>query len=103
MLNGCEADIFNSLNNCGQCGFSCDTLPYVASAECFDYTCDNLTCETGYYDCDGVSTNGCEAHLRVDNDNCGTCGTVCVMPAYCILGNCVWKVWIYFMKIDHKF
>ena len=35
------------------------------------------TCPPGYKDCDGAPTNGCEAALGSDTDNCGACGNVC--------------------------
>ncbi|MFO0624497.1 MAG: hypothetical protein U0325_02690, partial [Polyangiales bacterium] len=36
-----------------------------------------VTCNVGFADCDGVADNGCEADLRSNAANCGTCGFRC--------------------------
>ncbi|MFY2558437.1 Ig-like domain-containing protein [Corallococcus terminator] len=35
------------------------------------------TCVTGFLDCDGNPSNGCETSMMDDAANCGACGTVC--------------------------
>jgi hypothetical protein len=71
--------------NCGTCGHVCDETH--ASAYCSSGSC-GLICDTGYDDCDVDVTTGCEANLRRDNNNCGTCGTVCPTDQICYLGTC---------------
>lgn len=48
-----------------------------------------LACPAGTVDCDGDPGTGCEAHVRVDPTNCGTCGHRCVGRPLCIEGMCV--------------
>jgi hypothetical protein len=38
-------------------------------------------CESGWGDCDGVTENGCEDDLHDALENCGACGTTCLLPA----------------------
>lgn len=49
------------------------------------------SCESGYADCDGDATNGCEVNLLSDAGNCGACGNACIAangtPA-CSSGTC---------------
>lgn len=66
-----------------------------ASASCTDAMCE-YTCETGFDDCDGDATNGCETDTTRDVDNCGACGTACMFDnatgacsdSMCELMNC---------------
>lgn len=73
--NGCEIHIDADVNNCGACGNKCN-LPN-AIAKCSDGGCEIESCHTGFSDCDGDPTNGCEVNLATNVDNCGTCGTAC--------------------------
>ena len=50
-------------------------------------TCVPL-CETGYGDCDGITTNGCETNLLTDDNNCGVCGNPCNPGWSCVNGIC---------------
>lgn len=46
-----------------------------------DESCPNVgndgNCLSGWGDCDGDPSNGCETDLLTDPDNCGTCGNAC--------------------------
>ncbi len=46
-----------------------------------DESCQNVgsdgNCLTGYGDCDGIASNGCETDLTNDVDNCGACDNTC--------------------------
>jgi hypothetical protein len=75
LSNGCEANLTNSVTNCGACGTVCPTRANATSS-CTGGTC-GFTCSTGFADCDGNPANGCEVNLTTDRDHCGTCGTVC--------------------------
>jgi hypothetical protein len=88
--NGCEADTTSSTAACGACGTRCD--PPNATAVCAAGRCQVGSCATGFGDCDGNATNGCETDTRVTVSHCGTCGHACAsapnaVPA-CALGVC---------------
>lgn len=58
-----------------------------ANARCVDGRC---TCETGFDDCNGSPTDGCESALDTVSD-CGACGRACSFPnatAACVDGAC---------------
>jgi hypothetical protein len=49
------------------------------------------TCNAGFGDCDGASSNGCEVNLNTTPSQCGACGAACVYPnaaATCTGGSC---------------
>jgi hypothetical protein len=73
--NGCETDVSRP-GSCGACGNDCAVLPHVVAAECAGGQCSNLTCESGFGDCDGDGENGCEQPLNT-LDHCGSCGATC--------------------------
>jgi hypothetical protein len=87
--NGCEADI-SGTQNCGACGSDCSKLPNVASSSCDGTSCTKLTCKSGFGDCDGIASNGCERALDTASD-CGACDKPC-SPAHgsgtCNAGSC---------------
>jgi hypothetical protein len=74
--NGCETELANSVAHCGSCGRSCLTAN-VTAATCAGATCRITTCATGFADCDGNASNGCETDTRVSPGNCGMCGNAC--------------------------
>jgi len=78
------------LNNCGACGISC-VAPH-AMTTCRAGVCVIVSCTIGFADCDGISGNGCEVPLQVDQLNCGQCGHICNLPkagSLCQNGTCV--------------
>jgi hypothetical protein len=51
------------------------------------YTCNSshacvpvVTCSAGFQNCDGSASNGCEANVLSDVNNCGACGQACSSP-----------------------
>ena len=76
--------------NCGMCGHACDDPPH-SSPTCMASTC-GYTCDTGYGDCNGLATDGCEVELATDLMHCGSCPMVCPTPAHasptCAAGAC---------------
>ncbi|MBI2388508.1 MAG: hypothetical protein HYV09_02725 [Deltaproteobacteria bacterium] len=70
--------------NCGGCSLVCPSLPN-AMMVCAAPACYAI-CKTGFADCDGVSTNGCEANLATDANHCGVCGSRC--GGVCTGGTC---------------
>ncbi len=84
--NGCEVNTASSAGNCGACGTVC-SLPNATSA-CSASACAVAVCNTGFGDCDGVASNGCEANLQSDPNHCGACGTACGTGKLCVNGGC---------------
>jgi hypothetical protein len=67
------------LHTCGSCSNDCTALPNVTGpTTCNGGRCAFVasSCATGYGDCDGDPTNGCETALN-DADHCGSCTTAC--------------------------
>ncbi|MGC9043543.1 MAG: hypothetical protein ACP5KG_06775, partial [Myxococcota bacterium] len=62
--------------SCGDCG---------SNASCNQNKCG---CQTGYANCDGLWSNGCEVNLINNNNNCGACGNSCNSNAYCNNTSC---------------
>jgi hypothetical protein len=85
--NGCEVSVSSDVNNCGECGNICPGAPNDAPI-CSAGQCA-MSCETGYADCDGDPTNGCEDFVATDPNNCGECGNVCAAGSSCTAGKCV--------------
>jgi hypothetical protein len=73
--DGCEADL-SQVSKCGGCSMDCNGLPHVSAAQCAAGQCAQLTCTSGFGDCDGNPSNGCEQALNT-NDHCGSCGAAC--------------------------
>jgi hypothetical protein len=84
--NGCEIDHRTSVAHCGMCGNRC-VFPN-ASASCVSSACALGTCTSGFGNCDGNATNGCETGLASDNNNCGACGRACMGGQLCVAGTC---------------
>ncbi len=88
--NGCEVDTRTTLAHCGGCGQSC--APANATGTCAAGVCGIGACTTGFADCDGVASNGCEVNLQTDLRHCGTCNNLCPTPssgsAVCSAGAC---------------
>jgi hypothetical protein len=57
-----QVNIKGDTNNCGACGTNCTSAPDVVSATCSEGTCAIPAggCATGFGNCDGNATNGCE-------------------------------------------
>ncbi len=84
---GCEINIMNDLNNCGECFKKCATDNTFLN-KCENGECKIVTCTLGFMDCDGIITNGCEADIRNDSNNCGGCKNKCNQNATCKNGEC---------------
>ncbi|HEY5960606.1 MAG TPA: hypothetical protein VIV60_28830, partial [Polyangiaceae bacterium] len=86
--NGCEANIERDTLNCGGCGIVCSTIygmPTCTAGKC------QITCNSGWGDCDGSTDNGCEANLSSSQSNCGRCSVACNNEhgsSLCISGKC---------------
>lgn len=92
VANGCETNINNSVNNCGNCGIACPGVPngFVA---CSNGTCVIAGCSAGFANCNGQFADGCEVNTSNNTNNCGNCGIVCtpgprVTSVACVNGQC---------------
>jgi hypothetical protein len=74
--NGCETNSAVDVNNCGQCGKVCPNDWSNATPKCGAVGCGHQ-CVAPWDDCDGGSTNGCEANLNTDGQHCGHCNNPC--------------------------
>ncbi len=75
-------------DNCGRCGNVC-ALDHVTENGCATARCTVVTCETGWDDCDGRNSTGCEAATSSDRFNCGQCGMRCMgATPMCCNGTC---------------
>ncbi len=91
--DGCEARTDDDAANCGACGHACMASTAVLRVACVSGACTSMTtCPADHRDCNGTSSDGCEAAILTDPSNCGACGTVCALPAtasaVCSNGTC---------------
>ena len=82
--DGCEVNLGTDKGNCGACNKVCPEVngaPFCAVGAC------QITCSTGFDDCDDNRDNGCEKAVSTDVNNCGECGKKCTPQsggtAYC--------------------
>jgi hypothetical protein len=85
-MNGCEVNTGNDPSNCGACGNVC-VVPH-ATAGCVMGQCTVSMCDTGWTDCNGIVSDGCEVDLMSDPMNCAGCGNVCPCGPTCLMGEC---------------
>ncbi|MFI5305949.1 MAG: hypothetical protein ACHQ53_01275 [Polyangiales bacterium] len=82
--NGCERPT-NTMTDCGGCNTPC-ALAHAAS-DCSSGSCAITGCDGGYSDCNGTSSDGCEASLN-DPGTCGSCSNACGSGMVCQNGAC---------------
>lgn len=85
---GCGADTCGTCISELSCPGSCTPGLAVTSVTCTAGACAVASCPTGWADCDGVFSNGCEADLSSEA-TCGTCGHACSGSELCAAGTCV--------------
>jgi hypothetical protein len=69
--NGCEHNTNNDPANCGGCANAC-ALPRTTVDGCVGGNCTVVTCSGGYYDCNGIASDGCEAQGPMTGPGCCT-------------------------------
>jgi len=88
--DGCEINLNTSASNCGACGNVCTSAN--ATSGCSGGQCTIVSCNTGWGNCDGQVSNGCETNLFSSTNNCGACGRACSLAhatAACSAGTCI--------------
>ena len=88
---GSCVDTKTSPTHCGDCATSC-ALTNTMNDACVNGRCAVAACGTGFGDCDGIASNGCETATKAsDVNNCGGCGVRCQYAnadALCNAGTC---------------
>ncbi len=88
---GCEVTLSTDAKNCGLCGNVCPAISN-GTPGCAGFKCGIGTCDTGYDDCFGGASDGCETSLLTNADHCSACGKACAAVANgtraCAAGAC---------------
>jgi hypothetical protein len=71
-LNGCESSV-----PCCSIGTDCSGYMNVANYSCNGGRCGILACRSGYADCNGLLSDGCETNVAATVAACGSCSTDC--------------------------
>lgn len=89
-VNDCGEGLVECLDRgeWSDCSFETDPCdrPHT-SASCVDGRCLISECETGWSDCDGQGSTGCEAQLGTES-HCSGCGDACPAGESCVDGTC---------------
>ena len=72
--DGCEVNSATDVNHCGGCASSCSGNHGTPS--CSGSSC-SIQCSSGYGNCDGNPSNGCETNTTNSTNHCGACGYKC--------------------------
>jgi hypothetical protein len=75
-VNGCETSLLTT-SNCGGCGEICSLVHAYES--CSTGICRLTSCLSGYANCDGSDSSGCEVRLNTNP----TCNDAVELPAVC--------------------
>jgi hypothetical protein len=85
-----DVDLLTDIDNCGECDVACSTVHETPT--CVSGVCELGTCASGYMNCDGLTSTGCEIETSNDLNNCGSCGHVCATThdtPSCVVGVCI--------------
>lgn len=80
LCSGQCREVERDATNCGACNRVCNLNGAISNCE--RGVCTVAVCRSGYGNCDGVPSNGCEVDLTTDA-HCGNCTTRCASPARC--------------------
>jgi hypothetical protein len=85
--NGCET-WYNPESFCRPCR-PCELPNAVADCDSDGACVIIVACETGFADCNAVTSDGCEVDTRSAVDHCGSCFTPCAPGSMCVEGSCL--------------
>ncbi len=71
---GCEISLDDDVKHCGDCDTACTNGH--GSTDCQNGECVPR-CASGYSDCNGEASDGCETNVGTSLSNCGGCGVRC--------------------------
>jgi hypothetical protein len=86
--SGCSD--LRQIDSCLACGAKCSVDH--GTPTCGAMGCAILSCTMPYGDCNQSYGDGCESDTSTDKNNCGACGTPCVLnhaSSSCMAGKCV--------------
>lgn len=72
---GCETSTATSTTNCGSCGNICTVLN--GAPNCVGGACGIASCASGFGNCDGLVSTGCETDTKTSTSHCGGCNKPC--------------------------
>lgn len=83
-------DLAKDIRNCGGCNIPCNGARGNQANLCKKGLCE-VECMTGFADCNGDPSDGCEVDVRTNAGHCGACGASCDVDAGqpCIDGKCL--------------
>jgi hypothetical protein len=85
---GCETNIASSVATCGSCTNNCaNTVQNAGGISCGGGQCGFASCNGGFGDCDGRTSNGCECACGKRTQVCCP-GNVCDAQLSCMDGRC---------------
>jgi len=75
LSTGCETNLQTNALHCG----SCDKVYALLNGNpnCVEGEFEVDNCLDGFASCDDKSSDSCETNLKTDENNCGSCGTIC--------------------------
>ncbi len=90
-VGGCQ-DLKTSTGYCGGCSINCwNTMRSFNEIPACDYGQCVINCASGFANCNGAESDGCEVDTKSDPRNCGGCGVSCDLSIgqACVAGKCV--------------
>ena len=90
VCNNACVDEQDDPGHCGSCT-PCTVEAQVSATDCRSGSCAIGLCKTGFADCNGTYTDGCEVNKQTDAKNCGGCGNVCATNQNCSAGTCAYS------------
>ncbi|MFT3708381.1 MAG: hypothetical protein QM817_12075 [Archangium sp.] len=88
LANGCEVNLSNDPSHCGTCSTVCNSTN--GTGVCVLGSC-GINCNSGFANCNGLASDGCEINIGNNTAHCGGCNQPCSVAsgtAACSGGMC---------------